>query len=83
MDYRIKLVLEAGVDELSEEQMLQVYAAYGTTAEALRQDTQSLREWVRKQPHLPNLTGEQLAVLPNSVKNGKLCLTPSHLRQWE
>lgn len=50
-------LVAVGLDEMSAAQVEKLHAEFGATPEQLKQDAESLREWIVKQPHLPNLTG--------------------------
>lgn len=42
----------------TEEQIDDFYAEFGATRETMHRDVQYLKEWLEKQPHLPNVKGK-------------------------
>lgn len=46
------------LEPLNEDQLKEFYTEYNTEEEQIKKDVQSLRQWLEKQPHLPNVTGE-------------------------
>ncbi|XP_050534116.1 clavesin-2-like isoform X5 [Daktulosphaira vitifoliae] len=61
----------------SQIQVEEIYAELGTTEEKIKYDVETIMEWSRKQPHLPNLEGQKqkvksfLLACKNSIEKTK------------
>lgn len=48
------------LEKPNKEQLDLIFGEFKTTQEAVQRDVRILIEWLEKQPHLPNVTGERL-----------------------
>ena len=45
----------------TKDQLNEFFAEFNATEESVRNDVKYLKEWIKKQPHLPNIEGKSIS----------------------
>ncbi|XP_034229963.1 uncharacterized protein LOC117638899 [Thrips palmi] len=73
-------LVAVGLDELTPAQVDKQHEEFGATPEQLKQDAETLREWIAMQPHLPKLTENEDVWLARYILASKNSLERSKKR---
>lgn len=49
-------------ESLTQDQLRKIYAKFNATEESLKNDVQYLKQWLEKQPHLPDVSGTSVDI---------------------